>query len=270
MTRTALCGAVVVLCVTACSAAVTSAAAPPAVESNAPGSASSPAPVPTTTAEAPSAPQNNRSFSEATSDAEGSTAAGASPGGTEPGSTEADDGAPLPTGTTVLQIGDSFAGALGIDLNRELKDSGVRGVLRYETSTYIPTWASKKDLDAYLSRFRPDLVLITLGANELLIPDPSQRAPTIHRLVRRLGGRPCVWVAPPLWEGARPDLLATIREACAPCVYLDSSALVPDLERMRDHIHPSMQGRKIWAKAVLAWLREHRDPHGARPWEMKP
>jgi lysophospholipase L1-like esterase len=178
--------------------------------------------------------------------------------------------APLPTGTTVLQIGDSFAGALGIDLNRELKDAGVRGVLRYETSTYIPTWAGKKDLDAYLSRFHPDLVLITLGANELLIPDPTQRAPTIHRLVRRLGGRPCVWVAPPLWDGARPDLLETIREACAPCLYLDSSALVPDLGRMRDHIHPSTEGRKIWAKAVLEWLKEHRDPHGARPWDMKP
>ncbi|HEX4335595.1 MAG TPA: SGNH/GDSL hydrolase family protein [Polyangiaceae bacterium] len=178
-------------------------------------------------------------------------------------------GPPLPAGTTILQIGDSFAGALGIDLNRELKGQGVHGVLKYETSTYIPTWAGKKDLDEYLSRFHPDLVLITLGANELLIPDPAQRAPTIHRLVGRLGGRACVWVAPPLWHGARPALLQTIRESCAPCVYLDSSALVPDLERMRDHIHPSMQGRKIWAKAVLEWLREHRDPNGQRPWDMK-
>ncbi|HEX3597385.1 MAG TPA: hypothetical protein VHU80_19895 [Polyangiaceae bacterium] len=180
------------------------------------------------------------------------------------------DESELPAGTTILQIGDSFAGALGIDLNRDLKEEGVRGVLKYEQSTYIPTWASNKDLDGYLNRFHPDLVLITLGANELSIPDPAQRAPTIHRLVGRLGGRACVWVAPPLWEGARPALLDTIRESCAPCVYLDSSALVPDLQRMRDHIHPSMQGRKIWAKAVLDWLREHRDPHGSRPWEMKP
>jgi lysophospholipase L1-like esterase len=176
----------------------------------------------------------------------------------------------LPPDTTLLHIGDSFAGALGIDLNRELKAVGVRGVLKYETATYIPTWASGKDLDTYLWRFHPDLVLITLGANELQIPDPAERIPTIHRLVARLGGRPCVWVGPPLWDGAKPALLETIRSSCAPCVYLDSSALVPGLARARDHIHPSMEARKIWAKAVLGWLRAHRVVGGARPWDLTP
>jgi lysophospholipase L1-like esterase len=174
----------------------------------------------------------------------------------------------LPSGTTVLQIGDSFAGALGVDLNRELKARGVRGVLKYQTSTYIPTWASSKDLDGYLLRFQPDLVLITLGANELLIPDPTQRIPTIQRLIRRLGGRPCVWVAPPLWHGARPALIETLRTSVAPCLFLDSTALVPNLERMRDHIHPSMNARKVWASAVIGWLAEHRNPAGDRPWDL--
>jgi hypothetical protein len=178
--------------------------------------------------------------------------------------------AELPAGTTVLHIGDSFAGAVGIDLNRQLKEAGVRGVLKYETATYIPTWASSKELPGYLDRFHPDLVLITLGANDLEIPDPTIRGPTIHRLVSRLGGRSCVWMAPPLWKGARPALLETIRESCAPCLYLDSSVLVPDLHRMRDHIHPTMEARKIWAKAVVAWLREHRNPDGERPWDLNP
>jgi lysophospholipase L1-like esterase len=178
--------------------------------------------------------------------------------------------AELPAGTTVLHIGDSFAGALGIDLNRELKQSGVRGVLKYETATYIPTWASSKDLPGYLERFRPDLVLITLGANDLEIPDPTVRIPTIHRLVSRLGGRSCVWVAPPLWKGARTALLEVIRESCAPCLYMDSSVVVPDLHRMRDHIHPTMEARKMWAKAVIGWLREHRNAHGERPWDLNP
>ena len=176
--------------------------------------------------------------------------------------------APLPSGTTILHIGDLFAGALGIDLDQELKARGVRGVLKYETATYIPTWASKKDLDQYLTSFHPDLVLITLGANELTVPDPSVRIPTIHRLVARLGGRPCVWVAPPLWKGARPDLLDTIRQSAAPCLYLDSGALVPDLPRMHDGIHPSMAARKEWAKAVVGWLQAHRVENGARPWEL--
>lgn len=177
--------------------------------------------------------------------------------------------AELPRGTTILHIGDSFAGALGIDLNRELKERGVRGILKYQTATYIPTWASTKDLDKYLWQFHPDLVLITLGANELEIPDPHDRIRTIQRLVKRLGGRPCVWVGPPLWEGARPALLETIRESCAPCAFLDSTSLVPNLERNRDGIHPSMEARKIWAKAVLAWLTEHRAGTSETPWQVR-
>jgi lysophospholipase L1-like esterase len=175
---------------------------------------------------------------------------------------------PLPSGTTVLHIGDSFAGALGIELNRELKKLGIRGVLRFETSSYIPTWAWHKKLDLYLLRYKPDLVLITLGANELEVPDPQQRASAIRRLVERLGGVPCVWVAPPLWEGARDALLGVIRENVAPCVYMDSSE-APELKRMRDKIHPSMQARETWARWVVDWLAEHRNPSGARPLDMK-
>lgn len=174
----------------------------------------------------------------------------------------------LPRGTTVLHIGDSFAGALGIELNRELEAAGVRGILKYETATYIPTWAWGKDLERYLSKYHPDLVLITLGANELEIPDPASRAPTIRHLVERLAGRPCVWVAPPLWHGARPALLDVIRASCAPCAYLDSTALVPELPRARDGIHPAMAARKAWATAVIGWLAEHRRMANGQAWHI--
>jgi len=175
----------------------------------------------------------------------------------------------LPRGTTVLHVGDSFAGALGIELNRELKTFGIRGILKYETATYIPTWAWGKDLEKYLSKYHPDLVMITLGANELEIADPAQRAPTIRHLVERLAGRPCVWVAPPLWQGARPALLDVIRESCAPCAYLDSSELVPDLPRAKDGIHPAMAARKEWAKAVVEWLGQHLRGSDALPWSIE-
>jgi lysophospholipase L1-like esterase len=176
--------------------------------------------------------------------------------------------APLPEGTTVLHIGDSFAGALGIELNRAFKEAGVRGILKYQTSTYIPTWAWSKDLDTYLWSFHPDLVLVTLGANELEVPDPTQRIPAIQRLVKRIGDRPCVWVAPPLWQGARDALLSVLRDNVAPCVYLDSSEIVPDLERARDGIHPSMSARKIWARKMFDWLARHRSPTPDRPWTI--
>ncbi len=137
---------------------------------------------------------------------------------------------PLPKGTRVLQIGDSFAAALGGELGKLFKEAGVRSTLEYKTASYIPNWSYEGDVPKFVANYQPDLVLITLGANEIEIPKPEERIKPIKHLVSTLGGRPCVWIAPPLWK---PDtgLLKVIRENIAPCRYLDSNALVQDLPR---------------------------------------
>jgi len=135
----------------------------------------------------------------------------------------------LPAGTLVYHFGDSFAGALGPPLNHELAKSQVRGILHYETSSYITTWASR-DIERLVANANPDLVIITLGANEIELTNPAQRAPAIRRLVAQLRGRPCVWIAPPLWE-QDSGLLSVVQDNCAPCAYLDSTAQVTDLPR---------------------------------------
>jgi lysophospholipase L1-like esterase len=172
----------------------------------------------------------------------------------------------LPEGMKVLHIGDSFAGVLGRPLNRELARRGVRGFLEYQTGTYIATWASSKPVRRYVTRYEPDLVLITLGANELDVARPAARARLVRKLVRSLGERPCVWIAPPLWRGAKSRVLRVIEDNCAPCAYLDSTALVPDLERRKDAIHPSPEGGARWASAVIAWLEEHPPVATERRW----
>jgi lysophospholipase L1-like esterase len=177
--------------------------------------------------------------------------------------------APLPKGTRVLQLGDSFAAALGIDLGKLLKEAGVRTSLEYKTASYIPNWSYDGDVPKFVSSYQPDLVLITLGANEIEIPKPEERIKPIKHLVASLGGRPCVWIAPPLWK---PDtgLLKVIKDNVAPCRYLDSNALVHDLPRGRDKIHPSPEGRQIWAKIVFDWLAQERVGSPTQPWALKP
>ena len=176
----------------------------------------------------------------------------------------------VPPDTKVLHIGDSMAGALGIELNKALAEAGAKGILRYKTASFIPTWAWSRDLPVLLANHDPDLVLITLGTNEIRIEDPTIRAKTIRKLVGRLEGRPCVWIAPPLWGRGDTGLLPVIRENCAPCVFMDTNALLPDIPRLRDKIHPTMKARRDWARFVLDWLARQRDPNGERPWDMKP
>jgi hypothetical protein len=176
---------------------------------------------------------------------------------------------PLPEGTTVLHIGDSMAGALGIALNEELKSRKVKGVLRYKEATFIPTWAWGKDLPVYMLEHKPDLVIITLGTNEVKMTDPSVRAPTIKRIIERLKGKPCVWIAPPLWAG-ETEMYRVLRENVAPCRYMDTEKVYPQMPRVDDHIHPSMGARKIWAKRVVDWLARERRPTAESPWALAP
>ena len=186
----------------------------------------------------------------------------------EPSTAKAEEPPPIPEGTTVLHIGDSMAGALGIALNEELKNAKVKGVLRFKTASFIPTWAWGTDIPILLARHNPDLVLVTLGANEVAIKDPEIRAKTIQKLVGRFEGRPCVWIAPPLWAGDT-GLLPVIQRNAAPCRYMDTNALIKDMPRVSDKIHPTIPARKQWAKVVVEWLARERKPDGDRPWELK-
>jgi lysophospholipase L1-like esterase len=180
---------------------------------------------------------------------------------------EASTPLPLPEGTTVLHIGDSMAGALGVELNHELAKQKVTGVLRFKTASYIPSWAWSKQLPVYLAQYKPDLVLITLGTNEVKIPDPNERIPTIKKLVARLGGRPCVWIAPPVWT-KEMGLYQVIRDNIAPCRYMDTAVVYPDMPRLDDKIHPTIPARRVWAKRVVDWLQKERRPTAERPWAM--
>lgn len=167
---------------------------------------------------------------------------------------------PLPEGATVLIIGDSFADSLGLGLKRKQDELGVRFVMQGEKATFIPEWASSKDVPGLVRFWKPDLVIISLGGNELHLKEPQIRASRIKKLVERVGDRPCVWVAPSLWGNEEYGLLKVIEEHSKPCRYYDSNALAGELPRGGDGIHPDLVGQDRWAKALLEWLQAERDP----------
>jgi hypothetical protein len=206
---------------------------------------------------------------------EASGTEGAAPGQGEQASAKTNQNTPpdpasygFPKDTLILHVGDSFAGSLGVPLGKRFKAAGMRTVLEFETASYVPTWASGKELPGYIDKYRPSLVIITLGANEMEITNPEQRAGAVKRLVGKLGGRPCVWVIPPLWK---PDtgIFKVIRDNAAPCRILESDEIVKNLTRQKDNIHPNDPAREIWADAVLAWLAREREGTAERPWQLR-
>ncbi len=181
--------------------------------------------------------------------------------------------AKLPAGTVVLHVGDSMGDALGGELKRELEARGIRNIVRFKEATYIPQWASRWDTMGFrslLAVHQPQLVIITLGGNELAMPDPSVRAEPIREMVKAIGDRPCLWLAAPLWPNApNTGLLDVIRANCAPCTYVDTNALVGRMKTLGDKVHPTLPERKRWANAMLRWMDHNLEASATRPWTFR-
>jgi hypothetical protein len=131
-------------------------------------------------------------------------------------------------------------------------------------------------MELVVANTQPDLVLITLGANEVGNVNPAAHAYAVRNLVRAIGGRPCVWVSPPLWR-KDTGIIEVIRENSAPCRFFDSDALVHEpIPRGSDHIHPTPEGGAIWADAFWSWLQAERAREPVvvggkrRPWALVP
>jgi lysophospholipase L1-like esterase len=179
----------------------------------------------------------------------------------------------MPARTWVLHIGDSFVQAsFEQNLRPRFEASGTEYVVAATPGTYTTTWASDPHLDRWLAR-RPSLVLITLGANEVDMPTPIEHARAVQRLVTKIGeaSTSCVWITPPMWK-ADSGILQVIHDHSAPCLFLDSDAVLGGLlpaERQGDGIHPNPRGGARWADAVWLWLTDHRDA-GRPAWALVP
>jgi hypothetical protein len=179
---------------------------------------------------------------------------------------------PIPKGTAVLLVGDSFALAgFTQALKPRMKDLGVRYEVRAETSSFTTTWAGKMEI--LVANTQPDLVILVLGANEMSNIEPVTHAPAVKRIVEGIKGRPCVWVTPPLWK-KDTGMMDVIREYSAPCRFFDSDLFIKEpLPRQADKVHPTDAGGAIWADAFWAWLDRERAPadgSNASPWRLKP
>jgi len=165
-----------------------------------------------------------------------------------------------------------MADALGKDLKVLLEAEGVKNVLSAKEATYIPQWASKYDIMGFrylLAQHSPDLVIITLGGNELAMANPEERAEPVREMARVVGDRPCIWLAAPLWPKApNTGLFEVIRANLAPCVFVDTNAMLKLDVLPTDGVHPTIPERRRWAEFMVRWLRHNRSKTGPKPWTI--
>jgi lysophospholipase L1-like esterase len=154
---------------------------------------------------------------------------------------------------TVVHTGDSMVGGgLCKALAPRFKADGAKFVRDVWESASIMAFDESDRIPTLMKRYHPDLVLLTLGANDVFNDHPEYMAKHIESIVKKIGHRDCVWIGPPLWKGDK-GLVEVIRAHAAPCRFYDSQHLV--LARAGDGIHPTEKGGEVWADALWPFLK---------------
>lgn len=177
------------------------------------------------------------------------------------GASATDASAPAPPslqGKVVLHVGDSMVGGTG-GLTKALESrftaEGARFLREYKVSESLVSFDKSPRLRDLVTQHQPDVVIITLGTNDALVPHPDAYAANVRSIVKRVGARECYWMGPPLWK-ADTGIVAMLRDNVAPCRFFDGSKL--ELQRRSDGVHPTDKGGADWATAFWTFFQRAR------------
>jgi hypothetical protein len=164
------------------------------------------------------------------------------------------------SGVSVLHIGDSMVSrGLTRRFGELIRAAGGAYRARSWTSSNAARWSTGEHLRDLLWETMPDVVLVTLGTNEYLIPEPHEYARWYERLAALVGSRRrCFWIGPPRLPGS-DAFIEAVATRTAPCPFFDSRGVPPPRDGPR-HDHYGAEGGAAWADAVWAWMRRQWRP----------
>jgi lysophospholipase L1-like esterase len=151
----------------------------------------------------------------------------------------------------VLHVGDSMVPLVGNYLRKVVWSKKRKYYIQSVASSSSLDWGSKRWLQDAMYKYDPDLILISLGSNELFDPNPGRRTAAVKQMVDDTRGRACMWIGPPLWK-KDTGIVEVVKKNLGHCRYFDSAAL--SLPRMEDGRHPNWTGGWRWANAVWKTL----------------
>jgi len=147
-----------------------------------------------------------------------------------------------PLGRVAL-IGDSYAVGLGPELEKLLPDFRHEGYVGTNTSQWAQHSSACGQCGDWLTAFRPDVVLVSLGVNDGSAPNPVY----YQRIVRGLEsiGAKVVWIDPP--AAVNTPSRAVIASLGVPTIPATRSPL------RSDGLHPLSYAP--WAREIAEVLR---------------
>ncbi len=153
----------------------------------------------------------------------------------------------------ILLVGDSMIEWVRFRLASWCKEAGYTLHTVIWPSSGLVWWGSCDTLRAFIQRYKPTYLLISLGSNELFVPAIERRKPKLERILSQVGDIPLVWIGPPAWKQDK-GIIDFLRKNLGPGRYISSERLV--MERYTDGAHPTPSEAYRWADTIVAYLRD--------------
>lgn len=160
-------------------------------------------------------------------------------------------------GTTILLVGDSLAVGMRNEVKYQSKLSGFNAVVHARGGTSTHQWLTLITSD--VKKYRPSLVLISLGTNDSARNfDSTKRSTAVYRSMSTLAGSTgarVVWIGPPTLPQSLSNS-SKVKDAIKQTMtdnYFDSGML--EIARSHDKIHPTTAGYTFWTRSLWKWLK---------------
>lgn len=164
---------------------------------------------------------------------------------------------PRPVAKNVLFIGDSMTGWLSERLHAYGKENGFDvSTVVWDGST-IKKWGATSRLSSIVKQYNPDVVLVSLGMNELFEAKPSRLEPSVDAIKGAAGDVPVIWIGPPSWPGHNKGeaLNEWLADKMGHTAFFRSFDLkLP--RQSKTNPHPTRQGMIQWMDAVVDWIQK--------------
>lgn len=168
----------------------------------------------------------------------------------------AQDSAIVRPGSTVLLIGDSLGVGLSHRFKQLAKEYGYIPYSHVINGSQTIQW--RRYIDADIDKYKPSLVIISLGTNDAVLSDTwvLKHADDYKILSDKIkaGGADVVWIGPPKMKSSRIQsqemVMSLIKERVV--FYYDSTLI--DFNRSLDGIHSTPSGYSMWMDSVWSWM----------------
>jgi lysophospholipase L1-like esterase len=171
----------------------------------------------------------------------------------------------------VLQTGDSMVGGgLCRALQPRFGAEGTKFIRDVWESGSIENFADADRLPKLIAKYDPDLVLLTMGANDVggnVTDYLGKKIDKVVAMTQKGGPRDCIWIGPPKWRvNGHPvtDMIKAHLAQGSACTFFDSTDI--EMQRKPDKVHPDEKGGDQWAVAFWHFFRGNDADAGTFDW----